>query len=137
MATGDLDQAAKPASGIGSAALRQLRASQLAALGLTGGLVAVSALVVDLITPHGRNLLVDNLLGVLVLVIVAAVFLREIAAPLLLHFDYGRGSADTHGTAHFASQADIDALTKTREGLLIGREGPTANSCVMTAPPIC
>jgi len=80
--------------------------------------------VTHLIAPHGRNLLVDNLMGVLVLVIVAAVFLREIAAPLLLHFDYGGGSADTHGTAHFASQADIDALTKTREGLLIGREGP-------------
>lgn len=92
----------------------------------------LSAIVLDLlflwlesfVVPHGtRNKLLDIVLGVVLLGVVAAVFLRQIATPLLNHFDYG-GNGGTHGTARFASQAEVNTLIRPGEGLLIGREGP-------------
>jgi type IV secretion system protein VirD4 len=94
--------------------------------------VILSAIVLDLlflwleslVVPHGtRNKLLDTVLGIVWLLIIAGVFLRVIAQPLLNHFDYG-GVANTHGSARFASQAEMDVVTRLRDGLLVGREGP-------------
>jgi len=52
MATGQLDHPASPAREWGLQTARRLRASRLAALGLTVGMVAVSTLVVNVLTPH-------------------------------------------------------------------------------------
>ena len=77
-----------------------------------------------LLIPHGtRNVLIESLLGFAFLFIIAAVFLRMIAQPLLNHFDYS-DIANTHGSARFASQAEMDTVTRLQQGLLVGREGP-------------
>jgi type IV secretion system protein VirD4 len=56
-------------------------------------------------------------------VVLLVLLYRILVFPLITHFG-GDGDANTHGTAHFASQADVNNLTKLRDGLLIGREGP-------------
>lgn len=78
----------------------------------------------SLLVPHGtRNRLLDNVLGILMLAVIIGVFFRVIAQPLLNHFDYG-GIANTHGSARFATQGEMDTVTKIQDGLLVGREGP-------------
>ena len=52
VATGQLDHPASPVREWGLQTARRLRASRLAALGLTVGMVAVSTLVVNVLTPH-------------------------------------------------------------------------------------
>lgn len=95
-------------------------------------IVILSAIVLDLfllwiyssLVPHGtRNKVLDIAFGIVLLVVMATVFLRVIAAPLLNHFDYGDG-ANTHGSARFATRKEMDGITSLRDGLLIGRDGP-------------
>ncbi|MBD9451461.1 type IV secretory system conjugative DNA transfer family protein [Rhizobium sp. RHZ02] len=48
-----------------------------------------------------------------------ALLLRMLSAPLITHF--GMASDDTHGSARLASKREIKPLTRSPDGLLIGR----------------
>ncbi len=62
--------------------------------------------------------------GVLTLLAVAAITFWFMTAPLILHF--GDSEDDTHGSARFATDKEIAALTASGSGLLIGRDTKTA-----------
>ena len=61
--------------------------------------------------------------GVLTLLALAAITFRFITAPLILHF--GDSDDETHGSARFATDKEIAALTSSSSGLLIGRDTKT------------
>jgi type IV secretion system protein VirD4 len=92
----------------------------------TVGMIIISLVAEHFLAPHGHNLLLDNVLGVIMLVVVLGVVLRMITTPLLQHFDYpSAGTAETHGSARFATAKETAPLTRTGDGLLIGRDGKT------------
>ncbi|MGJ7043200.1 type IV secretion system protein VirD4 [Shinella sp. BE166] len=59
------------------------------------------------------------------LLIMAAVAFRLLTAELILHF--GDMEDDTHGSARFATNKEIDPLTRSVTGLLIGRDPKSKN----------
>lgn len=59
------------------------------------------------------------------LLIMAAVAFRLLTAELILHF--GDMEDDTHGSARFATNKEIDPLTRSDTGLLIGRDPKSKN----------
>lgn len=87
------------------------------------GLSLLAIWIEHLVSPHVRNPWLDGALNVVVLVIILAVLLRMITAPLVLHFGGAGGPDDSHGSARFATKEESAGLTHSREGLLIGREG--------------
>lgn len=92
----------------------------------TVGMIILSLVVAHFLAPHGHNLLLDNVLGVIMIVVVLGVVLRMITTPLLQHFDYpSAGAADTHGSARFATDKETAPLTRSGDGLVIGRDGKT------------
>jgi len=64
---------------------------------------------------------VDTVLGIGIIVILLFVLVRMATVPLLNHFG-DTGPSDTHGSARFASPAEMAPLAKANEGLLIGRD---------------
>lgn len=75
-------------------------------------------------TGFGRGSLVYILPDFLTLLALAVITFRFITSALILHF--GDRDDDTHGSARFATDKEIAALTASGSGLLIGRDTKTA-----------
>lgn len=89
-------------------------------------LLTIGLIIENVAGTHGRKSWLDTVLGTVTLLIVLGVFLRMITGPLLQHFDYGTaGISDTHGSARFASDAELAHLMRAPTGLLIGRDMKT------------
>lgn len=84
-------------------------------------LIAMGVWVEHSLSPLGQDVLVNLALLVIIGLILSAVLLRLITRPLLDHFG-DDGSADTHGSARFATRSEMKAFTGSADGLLIGRD---------------
>ncbi|MGV2111942.1 type IV secretory system conjugative DNA transfer family protein, partial [Agrobacterium salinitolerans] len=74
-------------------------------------------------TGFERGSLVHILPGLLTLLALAVITFWFITTPLILHF--GENDDETHGSARFATDREIAALTSSGSGLLIGRHTKT------------
>ncbi len=74
-------------------------------------------------TGFERGSLVYIIPGSLTLLALAAITFRFITSALILHF--GENDDETHGSARFATDKEIAALTSSGSGLLIGRDKKT------------
>ncbi len=71
-------------------------------------------------TGFERGSLVYIIPGLLTLLALAVITFWFITTPLILHF--GENDDETHGSARFATDKEIAALTSSGSGLLIGRD---------------
>ena len=62
-------------------------------------------------------------LDLVTLLVLAAIVLRVVTNPLIIHF--GDMEGETHGSARFATSKEVAPLTRAETGLLIGRDAKT------------
>ncbi|NKL59733.1 type IV secretory system conjugative DNA transfer family protein [Rhizobium leguminosarum] len=61
--------------------------------------------------------------NIVVMIVILIFAFRLLTNPMIEHF--GDMDGDTHGTARFATNKEVAPLTRTRSGLLIGRDSKT------------